>query len=69
MLSLLLLEKITVTITKNAEDNVINEIINCVHDATLTNTKYTRIADQVAGYFVPLVMLVAIITYFITYIF
>lgn len=45
---------------------MINEIIDRVQDATLTNTKYTRVADKVAGYFVPFVMLVAIITYFIT---
>ncbi len=54
---------IIVKTTKNAEDNVINEIINRVQEATLVDTKYTRVADKIAGYFVPIVLIIALITY------
>ncbi len=57
---------IVVITTKNAEDNVINEIINRVQEATLIDTKYTRIADKISGYFVPIVLIIALITFIIT---
>ncbi len=44
------------------KDSTISEIVHLVVEATNTKTKTERIADKICSYFVPIVMLIAIIT-------
>ncbi len=52
---------------KLKEDNYINQIIESVEEASLIDTKYTRVADRVASIFVPIILLIALLTFIITY--
>lgn len=54
--------KIIVETTKDSDDNLINQIINSVEEASLIDTKYQRMADKVSGYFVPIVIIISVIT-------
>ena len=49
--------------TRVGEDTTLSQIIQMVSDAAATKAPISRIADQVAGIFVPAVMLVALITF------
>lgn len=60
-------EQIIVETTKLAEDNYIYQIINSVEKAALIDTKFQKVADKVATIFVPVIILIAIITFFVTY--
>ncbi len=55
--------KIVIKITKDPADNMLNQIIQSVEEASLIDTKYQKIADKIASYFVPLVLLAALFTY------
>ncbi|MBR4766629.1 MAG: heavy metal translocating P-type ATPase [Clostridia bacterium] len=48
--------------TKVGDDTVLSEIIRMVSDAAATKAPIARIADKVAGVFVPVVMAIALIT-------
>ncbi len=60
--------QIIVKTTKLAEDNYINQIINSVEEASLIDTKFQKIADKVATIFVPVILLLGLITLVATYI-
>lgn len=60
--------KIIVEVSKKIEDNYINQIIRSVEEASLETTKYQRIADRISGIFVPIVLLIAIITFIATFV-
>ena len=47
--------------TKVGEDTTLSKIIKMVYDANQTKAKISKIADKVAGIFVPIVMTIAII--------
>lgn len=49
-------------VTKIGEDTTISQIIKMVSDAAASKAPITKIADKVSGIFVPVVILVAIIT-------
>ena len=48
--------------TKVGEDTTLSQIIKMVSDAALTKAPIAKIADKVSGIFVPVVMLIALIT-------
>lgn len=50
---------------KVGADTLLAQIINMVADAQRTRAPIQKLADQVAGYFVPVVMLVAVLTFVI----
>ena len=45
------------------KESTISEIVNLVIDATNTKTKLTRIADHICLYFVPIVMVISVLTF------
>ena len=51
--------------TKVGENTTINQIIKMVNDASSTKAPISKIADKVSGIFVPVVLLIAIITFVI----
>jgi len=51
---------------KIGKDSTISEIVRLVVEASNTKPQIAKIADKISGYFVPIVILIAIIT-FITY--
>ena len=50
---------------KIGKESTISEIVKLVIEATNTKAPIAKVADTVSGYFVPIVMLVAIITFFV----
>ena len=50
---------------KIGKESTISEIVRLVIEATNTKAPIAKIADKVSGYFVPVVILIAIITFFI----
>lgn len=50
------------TAEKIGKDSTISEIVRLVVEATNTKAPITRLADKVSGYFVPAILLIAIIT-------
>lgn len=54
---------ITVLIDKSKKENVLNRIISLVMEASNMDTKLTRKVDKVAHVFVPIVVVIAIITF------
>lgn len=61
--------KIKIKTTKLKDDNYINQIINSVEDAALIDTKYQKMADKISSIFVPVILLISLVTYFVTYAF
>ena len=51
---------------KIGKESTISEIVKLVVEATNTKTKLSRLADKVSGYFVPIVILISLLT-LITY--
>ena len=49
--------------TKNSEETVLAEIIKTVKEASTTKAPVQKIADRVSGIFVPIVMIIAVITF------
>lgn len=60
---------IVIETTKYFEDNYLYKIINSVESASMAEIKYQRIADRIAGYFVPAVIFIAAVTFILTYLF
>lgn len=56
-----------VKVTKENNETVLNHIINTVQDAQLSKAKIQRIADQITAYFVPVIVLISIATFFLSY--
>ena len=56
---------ITCEATRIGEDTTLSQIIQMVSDAAATKAPIAKIADKVSGVFVPVVILVAIITYIV----
>lgn len=54
---------------KNAKESVINQIIDLLLQAQSKKPKIGRLADRITQYFVPMVLMVAIITFDLWYIF
>ena len=52
-------------VTKTSENSTISEIIKLVEDASTSKMPLARIADKVALYFVPIVLLISLITFII----
>lgn len=50
---------------KVGEDTVLSRIVNMVADAQRSRAPIQKVADTVAGYFVPAVLLCAVITFFV----
>lgn len=53
-------------VIKNGRDSTISEIVNLVKEASNSKAKISKIADKICGYFVPMIMLIALIS-FITF--
>lgn len=56
-------ERIICKATKVGNDTTLAQIIKTVADASATKAPIARVADKVAGIFVPIVMIIAIITF------
>ncbi len=57
---------ITVKVTKLIGDSFITKIINSAYKAVETKPDTQRIADKIAGWLVPLVLVIALITFLLT---
>ena len=51
--------------TRVGEETTLSQIIRTVRDASATKAPIARIADKVAGVFVPVVMLIALVTFIV----
>lgn len=56
--------KLICEVEKIGDETVLNQIIGAVEEASLVKVKYQRIADKIASIFVPIIILIAIFTYF-----
>ncbi len=57
---------IKVKATKILDDSFISQIINSVNESILTKPKSQRIADKIANWLVPSVLMIAFISFFVT---
>ena len=60
---------LTCTATNIGNETTVNRIAKLVEEASSTKTKISKIADTVAGFFVPLVISISIIVFIFWYIF
>lgn len=67
--TILVTNYIKVKVTVTDKESFFSKIINLVEDATSKKAPIARIADKVASIFVPIVILIAIITFIIWFIF
>lgn len=63
--SLNLTSSLYIKVTTLDEDTVLSQIISAVEEASLVQTKFQRIADRIAGVFVPIIIVIAIFVFFI----
>ena len=56
---------ITVLIDKSKKDNVLNKIISLVMEASNMDTKLTRKVDKVSRIFVPIILVISVIVFYI----
>lgn len=54
-----------IRLTRLCDDNTISNIANMIDEAKLSKPKTQEMADRVAGYFVPVIMAITIITFLI----
>lgn len=62
-------QSFTMTAEKVGADTLLAQIVTMVNDASRSQAPMQKLADTIAGYFVPVVVLVSIITFFIWAIF
>jgi Cu+-exporting ATPase len=60
---------VVVKVTRIGKDTVLSKVIRLVEEAQFTKAPVQRLADQVAGVFVPVVILISIGAFFVWYIF
>jgi len=58
---------VTVRVTKIGKDTVLAKVIRLVEEAQFTKAPVQRLADKVAGVFVPVVILISIAAFFVWY--
>lgn len=58
---------VTVRVTKIGKDTVLAKVIRLVEEAQFTKAPVQRLADKVAGIFVPVVILISIAAFFVWY--
>lgn len=49
------------------KESTISEIVTMVVDATNTKSKVQKMADRISGYFVPIILAIAIVTFILSY--
>ena len=54
---------------KIGKESTISEIVTMVVDATNTKSKVQKMADRISGYFVPIILAIAIVTFILSYLF
>lgn len=54
---------ITVQVTREDKDSTISQIVKLVEDAAATKAPVAKLADKIAGIFVPIVIIVALMTF------
>ena len=54
-------------VLKNGRDSTISEIVNLVKEASNSKAKISKLADKICSYFVPMIMLISIISFIIFY--
>jgi Cu+-exporting ATPase len=59
--------RITFKVTQAGEDTMLGRIIKLVEEAQGSNTKIQQLADKVAAYFVPTVIVIALVTFTLWY--
>lgn len=52
---------------KIGKESTISEIVTMVVDATNTKSKVQKMADRISGYFVPIILSIAIVTFILSY--
>ena len=52
---------------KIGKESTISEIVTMVVDATNTKSKVQKMADRISGYFVPIILAIAIVTFILSY--
>jgi Cu+-exporting ATPase len=60
---------VVVKVTRIGKDTVLSKVIRLVEEAQFTKAPVQRLADQVSGIFVPIVILISIAAFFVWYIF
>jgi Cu+-exporting ATPase len=60
---------VVVKVTRIGKDTVLSKVIRLVEEAQFTKAPVQRLADQVSGIFVPIVILISIGAFFVWYIF
>ena len=52
---------------KIGKESTISEIVTMIVDATNTKSKVQKMADRISGYFVPIILAIAIVTFILSY--
>ena len=60
---------VVVRVTRIGKDTVLSKVIHLVEEAQFTKAPVQRLADRVAGIFVPIVILISVVAFFVWYVF
>jgi Cu+-exporting ATPase len=60
---------VVVRVTRIGKDTVLSKVIHLVEEAQFTKAPVQRLADRVAGIFVPIVILISVAAFFVWYVF
>ncbi len=66
--SINLSNELTIEVDRSIDNNMLNQIIATIEQASLNENKYQKLADKVANLFVPLVLAISALTFVITFI-
>lgn len=55
-------------VTKKATDTLLSNIIRLIDEATSTKPKITKIVDKVSAFFIPVVLVISVVTFIIWYV-
>lgn len=60
--------EITIKVSKIGSDTLLSQIITAVEEASLIESKYQKLADKISAIFIPIVLIIAILTFIINFV-